>query len=154
VAKHPIFFEEIPEEIVVLPIEPPTNEYEQPLQDGGVDHEPERLSAPNRGRPPTDPVMGHLRVAPTLINLLCRGHLREPFRRTGGSICGAVRPVKAGISQWETVPPEEKSGTFVAWVASVEETKRMKPTDEAIVRMASESPGRNAREPNGGLDKI
>jgi hypothetical protein len=53
----------------------------------------------------------------------------------------------------ETVPPEEKSGTFVAWVASVEETKRMKPTDEAICGMASESPGRNASEPSGGLDK-
>ena len=34
--------------------------------------------------------------------------------------------------QWESVPPEEKSGTFVAWVASAEETKRMKPTDKAI----------------------
>src|SRR5712691_4352600 len=56
--------------------------------------------------------------------------------------------------QWEPVPPEEESGTFVAWVASVEETKRMKPTDEAIFGMASESPGRNAREPSGGLDKI
>jgi hypothetical protein len=53
----------------------------------------------------------------------------------------------------ETVPPEEKSGTFVAWVASVEETKRTKPTDEAIFRMASESPGRNVSEPSGGLDK-
>ena len=55
--------------------------------------------------------------------------------------------------QWESVPPEEKSGTFVAWVASVEETNRMKPTDEAIFGMVSESPGRNARELSGGLDK-
>jgi hypothetical protein len=45
--------------------------------------------------------------------------------------------------QWELVSPEEKSGPFVAWVASVEETKRMKPTDEAILGMVSESPGRN-----------
>ena len=29
----------------------------------------------------------------------------------------------------------------------------MKPTDKAIVRMASESPGRNESEPSGGLDK-
>jgi hypothetical protein len=29
----------------------------------------------------------------------------------------------------------------------------MKPTDEAIFGMASESPGRNTREPSGGLDK-
>ena len=55
--------------------------------------------------------------------------------------------------QWESVPPEEESGTFVAWVASVEETKRMKPTDEAILGMVSESPGRNASESSGGLDK-
>jgi hypothetical protein len=44
--------------------------------------------------------------------------------------------------------------TFVAWVVSVEETKRIKPTDEAIFGMASESPGRNVSEPSGGLDKI
>ena len=41
----------------------------------------------------------------------------------------------------------------VASVASVEETKRMKPTDKAILGMVSESPGRNASEPSGGLDK-
>ena len=41
----------------------------------------------------------------------------------------------------------------VAWVAFVEETKRMKPTDKAILGMVSESPGRNASEPRGGLDK-
>ena len=29
----------------------------------------------------------------------------------------------------------------------------MKPTDKAIFGMASESPGRNASEPSGGLDK-
>jgi hypothetical protein len=56
--------------------------------------------------------------------------------------------------QWEIGPPEEKVRTFVAWVASVEETKRMKPTDKAILGMVSESPGRNASEPSGGLDKI
>jgi hypothetical protein len=38
--------------------------------------------------------------------------------------------------------------------ASVEETKRMKPADQAIVGMVSESPGRNASEPSGGLDKM
>jgi hypothetical protein len=30
----------------------------------------------------------------------------------------------------------------------------MKPTDKAIFGMVSESPGRNASEPSGGLDKI
>ena len=38
----------------------------------------------------------------------------------------------------------------VARVASVEETK---PTDKAIFGMVSESPGRNASEPSGRLDK-
>jgi len=42
----------------------------------------------------------------------------------------------------------------VAWVAFVEETKRMKPTDKAILGMVSESLGRNESEPRGGLDKI
>ena len=41
----------------------------------------------------------------------------------------------------------------VAWIASVEETKRAKPIDKAILGMVSESPGRNASEPTGGLDK-
>jgi hypothetical protein len=42
----------------------------------------------------------------------------------------------------------------VAWVAFAEETKRMKPTDKAILGMVSKSPGRNESEPTGGLDKI
>ena len=42
----------------------------------------------------------------------------------------------------------------VAWVAFAEETKRMKPTDKAILGMVSESPGRNESEPMSGLDKI
>ena len=42
----------------------------------------------------------------------------------------------------------------LAWVVSVEveETKRRKPTDKAIFGMVSESPGRNASEPIGGLE--
>jgi hypothetical protein len=47
-----------------------------------------------------------------------------------------------------------KSRNPVAWVAFAEETKRMKPTDKAILGMVSESPGRNVSEPRGGLDKI
>ena len=46
-----------------------------------------------------------------------------------------------------------KSQCPVAWVALVEETKPMKPTDKAILGMVSESPGRNASEPTGGLEK-
>jgi hypothetical protein len=40
-----------------------------------------------------------------------------------------------------------KSQSPVTWVAFVEETKRMKPTDKAIFRMVSKSPGRNVSEP-------
>jgi hypothetical protein len=47
-----------------------------------------------------------------------------------------------------------KSRNPVAWVAFVEETKRMKPTDKAAPGAVSESPGRNESEPVGGLDKI
>jgi len=50
-------------------------------------------------------------------------------------------------------PTKAKVGSFVAWVAFVEETKRMKPTDKAILGMVSESPGRNESEPTSGLDK-
>lgn len=50
-------------------------------------------------------------------------------------------------------PIKARVGSFVAWVASGEETKRMKPTDKAILGMVSESPGRNESEPTGGLDK-
>jgi hypothetical protein len=46
-----------------------------------------------------------------------------------------------------------KSQDPVAWVASAEETKRMKPTDKAILGMVSESPGRNVSEPRSGLVK-
>jgi hypothetical protein len=46
-----------------------------------------------------------------------------------------------------------KSWNPVTWVAFVEETKRVKPTDKAILGMVSESPGRNVSEPRGGLDK-
>jgi len=49
-------------------------------------------------------------------------------------------------------PTGGKVRTAVARVASVEETKRMKPTDKAIFGMVSESPGRNIRELSGGLE--
>jgi hypothetical protein len=50
-------------------------------------------------------------------------------------------------------PTGERVRDPVAWVAFVEETKRMKPTDKAILGMVSESPGRNVSEPRSGLDK-
>jgi hypothetical protein len=51
-------------------------------------------------------------------------------------------------------PTGVKVGNPVAWVAGAEETRRLKPTDKAILGMVSESPGRNESEPTGGLDKI
>jgi hypothetical protein len=47
-----------------------------------------------------------------------------------------------------------KSRSPVARVASVEETKRRKPTDKAVLGAVSELPGRNESEPTGGLDRI
>jgi hypothetical protein len=49
-------------------------------------------------------------------------------------------------------PTEARVRRLVAWVAFVEETKRMKPTDKAALGAVSESPGRNESEPTGGLD--
>ena len=49
-------------------------------------------------------------------------------------------------------PTGVKARSPLAWVASVEETKRMKPTDKAILRMVSKSPGRNESELTGGLE--
>src|SRR5262245_58016430 len=63
-----------------------------------------------------------------------------------------ARPAKAGLFSGSQ-SHQGKSQSPVTWVASVEETKRMKPTDKAIIRMVSESPGRNASEHSGGLDK-
>ena len=41
----------------------------------------------------------------------------------------------------------------LAWVASVEKTKLMKPTDKASLGMVSESPGCNESEPRSGLER-
>ena len=63
-----------------------------------------------------------------------------------------VRPAKAGMFSGRQSHRDKSQGP-VAWIASVEETKLMKPIDKAILGMASESPGRNVSEPTGGLDK-
>jgi hypothetical protein len=63
-----------------------------------------------------------------------------------------VRPAKAGMFSGRQ-SHRDKSQDPVAWIASVEETKLMKPIDKAILGMVSESPGRNGSEPTGGLDK-
>jgi hypothetical protein len=73
------------------------------------------------------------------------------FTARYGCVYGA-RPVKDWHVQWETVPPGgERVRIPIVWVADVEETKRMKPTDTALGAV-SESPGRNESEPTGGLD--
>ncbi len=48
-------------------------------------------------------------------------------------------------------PTGARARSPVAWIASVEETKLMKPIDKAVFGTVSESPGRNASEPIGGL---
>jgi hypothetical protein len=60
---------------------------------------------------------------------------------------------KGKYVQWEGgSPTRAKVRTPLAWVVSVEKTKRMKPTDKAILGMVSESPGRNESEPTSGLE--
>ena len=70
-----------------------------------------------------------------------------------------------GINGWECVqlrwacsvgtsPTGEEVRIPVAWIASVEETKLMKPIDKALVRRVSKSPGRNVSEPTGGLESF
>src|SRR6516165_5715160 len=85
------------------------------------------------------------------------------FSRTARYRCGNVGlssrcifgepvcPAKAGMFSGRQ-SHRGKSRTPVAWVAFVEETKRMKPTDKAALGAVSESPGRNESEPRGGLD--
>ena len=63
-----------------------------------------------------------------------------------------ARPTKAGVFSGKQAH-RGKSQHPVAWVAAVEETNLLKPTDKAIARVVSESPGRNASEPTGGLVK-
>ena len=74
--------------------------------------------------------------------------VRHSQRKRGAT---DVRPAKAGMFSGRQ-SHRGKSQNPVAWVASVEETNRMKPTDKAIVRMVSELPGRNASEPIDGLE--
>jgi hypothetical protein len=52
---------------------------------------------------------------------------------------------------WDS-PTELTVGSLVAWIAARKETEFLKPIDKAIPGMVSESPGRNASEPKGGLD--
>ena len=49
-------------------------------------------------------------------------------------------------------PTGVKVRSPLAWVVSVEKTKRMKPTDKAILGMVSKAPGRNKSEPRSGLE--
>src|SRR3989475_2088755 len=60
-----------------------------------------------------------------------------------------VRPEKAEVFSGSK-PGGGKSQSPVTRVAGWRETKTLKPTDQAIERMVSESPGRNASERIGG----
>jgi len=77
----------------------------------------------------------------------------EPTLAKSNRFCGGVRPDKADMFSGSQSHRRKTSGPLVAWVASGTETKPMKPTDQAILGMVSESPSRNALEPRGGLDK-
>ena len=87
--------------------------------------------------------------------------MRRGWKPAQGSASSEALPQETGSNgcassegwhvQWETVPPGKKSDP-VAWIAGRRETEFLKPIDKAIVRMVSESPGRNASEPIDGLE--
>jgi hypothetical protein len=64
-----------------------------------------------------------------------------------------VRPEKADVFSGSQ-PRRGKSQSPVTRVAGWRETETLKPTDEAIERMVSESPGRNASERTGGPERL
>ena len=70
-----------------------------------------------------------------------------------GVFAEQCRPAKAGMFSGRHQSHRGKSQKPRSLGAFVEETKRMKPTDKAILGMVSESSGRNVSEPRGGLDK-
>jgi hypothetical protein len=76
----------------------------------------------------------------------------QPVTR-GQNFGEPARPAKAGMFSGRQSHRGKSQGP-VAWVAFVEETKRMKPTDKAAPGAVSESPGRNESEPIGGLETI
>src|SRR2546425_5053158 len=67
----------------------------------------------------------------------------------GSNLSSTVRPEKADVFSGSQ-PRRGKSQSPVTRVAGWRETKTLKPTDQAIERMVSESPGRNASERIGG----
>ena len=71
------------------------------------------------------------------------------MRRTAwGSVCVQRRQTcSAGAS-----PAGARARRPEAWMAGRRETKSLKPIDEAIRRMVSESPGRNGSERGGSLE--
>ncbi len=60
-----------------------------------------------------------------------------------------MRPEKADVFSGRQ-SRRGKSQSPVTWVAGWRETETLKPTDQAIERMVSESPGRNESERIGG----
>jgi hypothetical protein len=84
--------------------------------------------------------------------MLCTPHGNRNGRNADGVFwreCVQLRRAcSVGVS-----PTGEGVRIPVAWIASVEETKPMKPIDKALARRVSESPGRNVSEPTGGLEK-
>src|SRR5256712_10598132 len=69
--------------------------------------------------------------------------------RRSSSWSSTVRPKKADVFRGSQ-PRRGKTQSPVTRVAGWRETKTLKPTDQAIERMVSESPGRNASERIGG----
>ena len=72
--------------------------------------------------------------------------------RRSSTWSSTVRPEKADVSSGSQ-SHRGKSQSPVTWMAGWRETETLKPIDEAIDRMVSESPGRNGSERTGGPER-
>src|SRR6516225_8186448 len=74
----------------------------------------------------------------------------EPYR---GKPAVRKRVQKKLVCSVGARPTEVTVRSLVAWIAECRETESPKPIDKAIVRMVSESSGRNESERRYGLEK-
>src|SRR6516162_7054399 len=87
------------------------------------------------------------------LSTACEANYMSPGKKGPGQPGSTIAcPEENRCIQWEPTH-QRKSQTSVAWIAFVEETKRMKSINKAILGMVSESLGRNESERTGDPEK-
>jgi len=76
-----------------------------------------------------------------------------PLHRELGKVADAVACPEKLVCSVGGSPTEVTVRSLVAWMAECRETESLKPIDKAILRMVSESSGRNESERRYGLEK-